>query len=475
MNTFLACLFVVICVGSSFGQATSSVAEIVTVYSQNEKYYLKSIPYDNEFPSLRGKSAVYEKGKTLPLYAFERGFDSVDEESNNLILSNSGEVIFFIIPWEANEEKEGLKSVSVYRKGELIKSYTESEITGCDLKKERCDLVYDNYKAVVAEVGSRWGTENYKKTFKNGVDEKEKFLSDFAIFSFDDTVYLTDSKKKVHLFDLKDGSYIRSDAFESIYDQIKTKGRFTKSVIQSYDVPTFLDFPKLKNGKATQESLAAFLGMKTVDIYSEKDKAFKWYSFEINGNISRDGGFEIEKIDVGDELSKAKIVEFFSTNKFDSSAVPQVFAKWNIGDDIFFLRKKDDKLAKEEKQRELIHNREELKKRLSAETIDGRHIPKDLGEAFAELDKSLPEIDRKEMLGLQKRAEMIQYHMGLGMWMRNNWGLWGGSRLQKYFTDKGITHPDDMSSVILFFYWDWLQGRKDAWREWEKDPKQKIF
>lgn len=475
MSIIRVCLLVLACVLSALAQGTSSVAEILTVYSQNEKFYLKSVPYDNQFPSLRGRTSVYEKGKALPLYTFERGFDSVDDESNNLILSNSGEIIFFIIPWEADEENEGLKSVSIYRKGELIKSYTESEITGCDLKKERCDLIYDNYKAVVDDVGSRWGTENYKKTFKKGVDEKEKFLSHFPIFSFDDTVYLTDSRKKVHVFNLKDGNYIRSDSFEYIYEQIKTKGRFNKTVIQSYDAPTFLDFPKLKNGKATQESLAAFIDMKTVDIYAEKDKAFRWYSFEINGNISRDGTFTIEKIQVDDELPKAKIIEFFNANRFDSSTVPNVFEKWNIGDDVFFLRKKDDKLAKDEKQQKIAKDREELKKRLLAETIDGRHIPKDLGEAFIELDKLLPDIDRKEMLGLQKRADMINYHMGLGMWMRNNWGLWGGSRLQKYFTDKGVVHPDNMSSVVLFYYWDWLQGRKDEWKGWEKNPKQKIF
>lgn len=54
------------------------------------------------------------------------------------------------------------------------------------------------------------------------------------------------------------------------------------------------------------------------------------------------------------------------------------------------------------------------------------------------------------------------------MWIRNNWGLWGGSRLQKYFTDKGIHHPDNMSHVILVHYYDWLLGSKETWKEWEK-------
>ena len=90
------------------------------------------------------------------------------------------------------------------------------------------------------------------------------------------------------------------------------------------------------------------------------------------------------------------------------------------------------------------------------------------------MDKLLPEVDRKEMHALPKRDDMIQYHMGLGMWIRNNWGLWGGSRLQKYFSERGITHPDDMSGLLLNFYYDWLHGQNDNWKAWEKKPtKQK--
>ena len=42
--------------------------------------------------------------------------------------------------------------------------------------------------------------------------------------------------------------------------------------------------------------------------------------------------------------------------------------------------------------------------------------------------------------------------------MRNNWGLWGGSRLSKYFNKIGIYHPDDMSAIILESYRRNLQG-----------------
>lgn len=455
------------------GQATSSNVEVVTVYSQNEKFYLKSIPYDNEFPSLRGKTAVYEKGNSTPLYVFERGFDSVDDDSNNLILSDNGEVIFYVIPREADEEKEGLQSITVYKNGKIVKSFTETEITGCDKTKERCRLVYSNYDEVVDREKSRWGISAYKKAFKDSVDDKEKFLSDFPIFSSDDRVYLTDSKKQVHLFDLKEGNYIGSDTLENIFEQLKSKGRFNRTEISSYEAPTFLDFPKLKNGKDVTESLARLLGMKSARISEKRDYRYKLYSFKICGNLSQDGSLEIEDSEFDDELPKEKIIEFFKANKFDSHLIPRVFDQWNLGEQYFYFRKTDDRIARREKQQEVIKAREELVSRKTLETINGVYIPQTLGECFEELDKRLSEIDKKEMQALPERDDMIRYHIGLGMWMRNNWGLWSGSRLQIYFMDKGVTHPESMSSVILFHYHDWLNGRREAWKNWENNPNRR--
>jgi uncharacterized C2H2 Zn-finger protein len=73
--------------------------------------------------------------------------------------------------------------------------------------------------------------------------------------------------------------------------------------------------------------------------------------------------------------------------------------------------------------------------------------------------------------------------------MRNNWQLWGGSRLSKYFNDKGIYHPDDMSGIILDSYHRNLNGQEikldeqvkyyqDYWEKSklaEKEQKQKEF
>lgn len=448
-------------------QSTTSKVEIVKVYSQNEHFYLRTIPYDNVIPSLRGVTSVYATGKSSPMYTLDRAFDLLAAH-DTLILSNDGEVIFYVITYDPDEAKDGLKSVNVYKRGKLIRSFTETEITGCDKTKERCSLVYANDAEVVDDEKSRWGPHGYQKVFKAGVDEKQRFLSDFAIFSFDNFVYITDSKQRVHTFDLRDGSLIESDSFDNMFERLRTKGRFTRSEEVSYDSPVFLDFPNLRDGRDASISLANFIGMKTGDPNKAPDDPYKWYSFSVDCNLFRDGSVEIESIDIDPELPKDKILEFFKINRFDTRAIPKVFPRWYLDSNYFYLRKKNDLIARQEGEQQRIERQQEAEKRLTLESVNGVYIPANLGECFPELDKRLLEVDKKEMRALPKRDDMIVYHHSLGRWMRNNWVLWGGSRLSKYFNDRGISHPEEMSSIILYHYHDWLNGKQDTWKEWEK-------
>jgi hypothetical protein len=78
------------------------------------------------------------------------------------------------------------------------------------------------------------------------------------------------------------------------------------------------------------------------------------------------------------------------------------------------------------------------------------YIPRDLDDCFAELSRMLhPKFVEKLKA---RESEATNQHFGLGLWMRNNWGLWGDSHLNRYFHDKGIFHPDDMSGIILKTY-----------------------
>ena len=60
-----------------------------------------------------------------------------------------------------------------------------------------------------------------------------------------------------------------------------------------------------------------------------------------------------------------------------------------------------------------------------------------------------PEDVQKIRDGAITAADM---HIGLGLRIRNEWGLWSGSRLAVYFRNLGINHPDDMSGIVLESY-----------------------
>jgi len=93
------------------------------------------------------------------------------------------------------------------------------------------------------------------------------------------------------------------------------------------------------------------------------------------------------------------------------------------------------------------------------------NIPENLDECFAHLDSMLS----SEAI-LQMKIAMVKnecdvddtfnhwLHMGLGMNLRNDWGLWHDSPLAKWFNDHNVWHADDMSGIILESYKRYLKG-----------------
>lgn len=116
------------------------------------------------------------------------------------------------------------------------------------------------------------------------------------------------------------------------------------------------------------------------------------------------------------------------------------------------------------------------------DSINGIYIPMDLEDCFKQIDSFWNDTVKTEVKSLSENEFVSNAHFGFGMWMRNNWGLWAGSRLQKYFRNKGITHPDDMSGIILTSYHRYLTGKdiefdkqieyyKTYWKKTQLQPK----
>jgi len=109
-------------------------------------------------------------------------------------------------------------------------------------------------------------------------------------------------------------------------------------------------------------------------------------------------------------------------------------------------------------------------------------IPKNLNECFGILDKIFneSETDKNWFKSANEEDVLGELHHGIGMWIRNKWGLWKKeSDMYNYFNKMGLWHADNMSSVILKSYHRFVNGKDlnlkeqithylDYWKDYEK-------
>ena len=450
--------------GVSAQRPSSSAVHMVTVWSDNGAVYLRSVPYDSDLPPSYGRTTVHAADGT-ELYGFDRAF--LSHESSPLFLSNDGEIILAALGWPgADDQVDRFRAVTVYRHGLLIRSFTTADLTGC-APREGCSLTYFNADVIDREK-SQWGTRAYRKVLKDGTSDEERFLAEFGAFSAENRVYVTDSKKQVHVFSLESGDRVRSAPFAEMFTGMKAAARPRRTEVVTKE-SVYPGLPKLSDGRDPIDVLAKMLDMKRAEMWSKRDRDFQLHEFFVGGLLSRDGRLEVKDLDIrSPRLPRALIMDFLASSRFDASAVPEIFGKWYIKEYFVVFRDRNDKVARQEKKDADAVRLQFLKNNATLDRIDGVYIPKNIAECFTELDKMLSEDDRSEMRGVKSRDDMIRYHLTLGMSLRNSWGLWANSRLAAYFIDRGVKHPDDMSGLILRYYYDWLNGRKDAWKEWDK-------
>lgn len=137
-----------------------------------------------------------------------------------------------------------------------------------------------------------------------------------------------------------------------------------------------------------------------------------------------------------------------------------------------------NKASKETDKRHLKEN--EI--RFTTDTLRGIYIPKDLNDAFKQIDVFWNDSTKSAVKGWTEEEFCAKVHHGFGMWIRNNWQLWGGSRLSRFFNENGVNHPDDMSGIILTSYHRYLSNKEIGFREqiqyykdyWETAKKQEL-
>lgn len=149
-----------------------------------------------------------------------------------------------------------------------------------------------------------------------------------------------------------------------------------------------------------------------------------------------------------------------------------------------YLKKR--KINEKEILKKYIDFQKELDKkekiRYVTDSINNIYIPKNLEDCFSQINSFWADSTKLKMKNLTESEFSSRVHHGFGMWIRNNWQLWGGSRLSKYFNDLGIHHPDDMSGIILTNYHKHLNDKDIELEEqikyyqeyWENSKKDEL-
>jgi len=79
-------------------------------------------------------------------------------------------------------------------------------------------------------------------------------------------------------------------------------------------------------------------------------------------------------------------------------------------------------------------------------------------QPFEKLNAVLPSSAKQQLLALPQN-QYAALHMGLGLDVRNRFGLWEDNDITRYFRAHGVNHPDYMSTPFIAGFVEYLQGK----------------
>ncbi|MDB5281413.1 MAG: hypothetical protein JWO06_488, partial [Bacteroidota bacterium] len=368
MKRLLILIIISCTLANAFSQTTSSVVYILKLYSPNKKYYLVTLPYDNEEESTYGETRVYQTSNDSALYTLNRDFNYT-YYPNKINLSNNGQTLTYVNDLYRDDKMEDLKTLLFYQHGALIKSYTTKQLNNCDDDTAHCHSLYDN-PSVLCRDSDKFVDHAFCPGFKPGVSDTEKFAINFNTFFYNDTLYLLNSDKKVMRFSATTGNLISSTDYNADYSYLKTISRVNDCVVTKVDAPPIYKLPLLADGGSFEQQLAKYIGMKLVDDDDRKANAnYKIFYVVVDCIISRNGKTVVNSLKGcvnGWGLPGDSISSFLSAAKFDMSKIPAQLTHWRIQGGYIYFRSSSNSVARKEKEAEIEAEKEELKKQYVA-------------------------------------------------------------------------------------------------------------
>ena len=467
--TLVAILGIILFLFSGTAEAITSppYRNVVTVYSPNHQYKVISVPYSSISESRRGKTDVYDNRTSNLLYTIP---DCMVE--GHLLISDDGSTVAHIIN-NAYLSKDTsayiTHEINLYRNGKVFRRLTLDELFQCD----KCA----DFLLFSARIEEYIGWFETISTFAHRTTPQEKFVSEHPIFLFQDTVFIYTSTYKLIKLNILTGQFTEADFNTFTLEQLSAVPSIERIEERFKNADEYASLRNDQEGYSVENALAKALKMK--DDKNEKDKdgtynheRYKYYPVHAWLRISRDGAVSIIQLTNREHLPETELRNAITALDYQfPSTLPNGIDIW-YQEITASLRKSNNRVAAKERKLEKQREEEERQRRWEADTINGFYIPRNIEECFHQLDTMLSASERNTIRNYSSREKTIDLHLGLGMWLRNSWGLWGGSRLQTYLFKRGIKHPDDMSATILEFYWDYLHGINERWTAFDAKKEE---
>lgn len=87
--------------------------------------------------------------------------------------------------------------------------------------------------------------------------------------------------------------------------------------------------------------------------------------------------------------------------------------------------------------------------RIKQTKLYGVYIPKDLTDAFVELNKRIDRDSKAKFKDAEEAIVAKKLQFSLGRWMIVNWGFYEGSRLTSFLNKLDLHHPEDMARFVI--------------------------
>lgn len=454
MRKYLYIVVVLLVLG--FPLSAVAAVKMVTVHSVNGQYYARTVPARGSYGSCLGLTEVYRSQDSLCLYTIQKNLTD-----GYLFLSNDGRTLVHLLAYEPSPNDEPIfeQAVTIYEDGQERVCYRVCDLIDCNVS---------DGKELFPHIPTSFGFDfDQIRAWVDSLPLFDSVVLRRPAYNMGDTVMFYTSDHRLAVIPMQECglSYCR-------YDSVPLERLLQIPHLREeepFKCPSeFLNLTNTVGCDEVGEYIASELGMVEQGYvwYNE----YKYYYISLFLRVGRDGKATADTtaggIEVPEGISERRVRRIVERMRFYTGDFPEGIDCWYQKAGLR-VRKKNRWVSRRERKKELVAEEAEYQRRLTADSIGHVYIPRNLEESFHVLDTMLTGGMREGLRGLPNRDETAKYHFGLGMWMRNNWGLWGGSRLKKYFKDRGVYHPDDMSGKLMRYYYDYLHGEDTGWRRFD--------